>query len=119
MNERASSGELAVGNAREEIDPELVALPRPPKTERTLTVLLLALTAFASVSMALALGRDAAYAFAPATPSDFGDLRTIPASQIEANTLVRGQAMLGAAGAIRYEHPFERDSYRVSPVAGR
>ena len=27
--------------------------------------------------------------------------------------------MLGGAGAIRYEHPFESDTYRVAPLAGR
>ena len=53
--------------------------------------------------------------------TDLGDLRTASAASLgaHANESVRAQGMLGAAGAIRYEHPFEADSYRVSPVAGR
>ncbi len=101
------------------VDQELVALPGPPRRERTLTLALLTVTALASLAMVLALRRDAAYAFAPATPTDLGDLRSAPEASFEANHLVRAQGMLGAAGAIRYERPFEADSYRVSPVAGR
>ena len=103
----------------EEVDPELVQLPDPPKKERTLTVLLLALTAIASLSMLVALRGDAAYSFASQTPRDLGDLRVTAADAFEANHFVHAQGMLGAAGAIRYEHPFESDSYRVWPVAGR
>jgi hypothetical protein len=120
MNQRGpSSADFAEGPARDDVDPELLALPDPPRRERTFTVLLLALTALASVAMVLALRVDAAYAFRSPTPTDLGDLRTAPAASFEANRLVHAEAMLGAAGAIRYEHPFEGDSYRVSPVAGR
>jgi hypothetical protein len=104
---------------RGEVDPELVALPDPPKKERTLTVLLLALTALASMAMLIALRGDARYAFASATPTEAGDLHVAQVASFEANRFVHAQGMLGAAGAIRYEHAFESDSYRVWPVAGR
>jgi hypothetical protein len=104
---------------REELDPELLELPDPPKKERTLTVLLMAATALASLAMIAALSRDAAYAFASPSAVDLGDLRTAPAASLGENTLVQANGMLGAAGAIRYERPFDHDTYRVSPVAGR
>jgi hypothetical protein len=103
----------------DEVDPELLALPAPPRRERTLTVLLLATTMVASVAMVALLARDAAYAFAPEAAIDLGDLRAAPASALVENRYVHAEGMLGAAGAIRYERPFEGDSYRVSPVAGR
>ena len=118
-----SAGDVR-GAEADAVDPDLVALPAPPRKERGLTVALLAASALASLAMAFALRLDAAYAFAPAQMSgvtDLGDLRTASAASLgaHANESVRAQGMLGAAGAIRYEHPFEADSYRVSPVAGR
>jgi hypothetical protein len=100
-------------------DPELLALPDPPKGERRMTLLVLLVTAIASVAMVFALRRDAAYAFASDSASDLGDLVHAPADAFEVNRFVRGHAALGAAGAIRYERAFEADSYRVWPLAGR
>jgi hypothetical protein len=111
----------------DELDPELLALPAPPKRERTWTVVVLAVTIVASLAMMISLLRDAAYAFADSQATDLGELHPI-ASQNEAgapldaaldNHYVRASAMLGAAGALRYERAFDSDSYRVSPVAGR
>ena len=44
---------------RDELDPELLQLPDPPKRERTLTVAMLLFTAVASIAMIFALRRDA------------------------------------------------------------
>jgi hypothetical protein len=117
----------------DELDPELEALPAPPKRERTWTVVVLAVTILASVAMMISLLRDAAYAFAEGQPTDIGELRPKGAelragvqssggTALDAgldNHYVRAQAMLGAAGALRYERAFDSDSYRVAPVAGR
>ncbi|MEO8877466.1 MAG: hypothetical protein ABI461_17860 [Polyangiaceae bacterium] len=107
----------------EEIDPELIALPAPPKAERTWTVVLLAVTIAASLGMMTTLFRDAEYAFAPHAVVDLGDLNAGGASSkldgLLDNRYVHANAMLGAAGAIRYERAFDSDSYRVAPVAGR
>lgn len=105
--------------APEAEDPELLALPSPPRRERTFTVLLLLLTVFASSAMALALRGDVAYAFGAETALDVGDLRDAPLDGALDNRFVRAHGALGAVGAIRFERPFESDSYRISPVAGR
>lgn len=103
----------------EELDPELLQLPDPPKRERSLTVALLVFTALAALTMVLALRRDAAYAFAPPSARDVGDLTTVDPSGFVENQYVRAQAMLGSAHAIRYERPLVSDSFRLMPVAGR
>ena len=103
----------------DELDPELLQLPDPPKRDRTITVALLVFTALASLAMVLALRRDAAYAFSATRPQDVGDLTSAPASTFVDNQYVQGQAMLGAASAIRYERPLVSDSFRLMPVAGR
>jgi hypothetical protein len=101
------------------LDPELIALPSPPRRERTVTLLVLAVTAIASCLMALALRGDVAYALRASTPFLLGDLRDADVKGALDNRFVQGHGTLGAAFAIRFERPFESDSYRVSPVAGR
>ena len=120
VNER-----LTGAREKEELDPELLELPDPPRGERTLTLVLLAVTAVASLAMSVLLLRDAAYAFAPRDAAPMGELFTAapatvgPGGTSGHNRLVSAQGLLGATGAVRYERPFERDSYRLAPVAGR
>ncbi len=102
----------------DEIDPELLELPDPPKRERTITVMMLVFTALASLAMVFALRRDAAYAFAPAAPDEIGDLGSAPIATFTENRFVHASGMLGAAHAIRYERPLVSDSFRLMPVAG-
>jgi hypothetical protein len=101
------------------VDPELLALPDPPRRERTLTVGLLAMTLGACCLMSMALRTDVAYALSSPAALEVGDLRETSLSSVPDNRFVRGHAVLGAVGAIRFERPFETNSYRVSPVAGR
>jgi hypothetical protein len=100
----------------EEVDPELLELPDPPKRDRTITVALLLVTAVAAVLAAIALRRDAAYAFVAPEAQDIGDIAAASPATFAPNRFVRGTAMLGAAHAIRYERPFVSDSFRLMPV---
>jgi len=95
----------------DELDPELLALPDPPRRERTLTVVVLALAAALSLAMVFALRGDVAYALADRTPAGIGELRTTSSETLAGNEnrLVHAEGMLGAAGGIRYERPFVDD----------
>jgi hypothetical protein len=106
---------------RDELDPELLALPDPPKRERTLTLVVLSLAGLLSLAMVFALRRDVAYALGSATPVDLGDLHAATAASLGAaeNHFVRADALLGAVGGIRYERPFVEDTFRALPVAVR
>ena len=103
----------------EAVDPELLALPDPPRAERTVTLFILGFTAIAAMAMVFMLARDAVYALTSSTATDVGDLRTSPPTSFRENSFVRAHGMLAAVGAIRYERPFASDTYRVAPVAGR
>jgi len=107
------------GVVHDEVDPELLALPDPPRRERSWTLFVLAVAALASAAMAVALRRDALYALASPSAAELGSLVEVPASALADNVYARGRGMLGAAGAVRYERPFDEGSYRLSPVAGR
>jgi hypothetical protein len=118
-----SAAPLGLGTSpgADELDPELLALPGPPRRERTLTTAILVLAAVAALAMTFALRRDVAFACSGAAPEDIGDLKSAAPAVLAAheNRLVRAEAMLGAAGGIRYERPFVSDSFRALSVAGR
>lgn len=119
----ASPGASGLGapESSEELDPELLALPDPPRRERTLTILVLALAVAMSLAMVFALRREVAYALSNGVPVDLGDLHAVSAASLEdsENRFVRADGLLGAAGGIRYERPFVDDTFRTLPVAGR
>ena len=99
-------------------DPELDALPAPPRRERTATVVLMLFTAAAAVWMAIALLGEAKYALSPGQPADVGDLTSLRPTADLANRYVRAGGLLGTTGAIRYGRAAEGDSFRLAPVAG-
>ena len=99
-----SSPEL-VSAADGSVDPELLALPRPPRFERLVSLALMILTSLLAAAMAFGLAGDVRYAVASAEPSDIGELdRWAPDSSMS-NEFVRATGLLGTAGAIRYDRP--------------
>lgn len=122
LGEGSPPGAGRVGqDASDEADPELVALPRPSRRERTLTILLLSLATLAAGAMAAALRGEVTYALSSPVPVNVGDLRTATGETLaaSANRLVRAEGMLGVAGGIRYERMLVDDTFRTLPVAGR
>jgi hypothetical protein len=99
-------------------DPELLSLPAPPKRERTATVALMIVTVIAAIGMALSLVGEARYALTSGRPLDVGDLTALHPGNELAHHYVRGTALLGTTGAIRYGRAAEGDSFRLAPVAG-
>jgi hypothetical protein len=104
--------------AASEPDPELTALPAPPKRERSLAVALMVMTAAAALTMAGLLAGEARYALAPSNPTDVGDLAPLKPTGDLANHYVFATGLLGTTGAIRYARTAESDSFRLMPVAG-
>ncbi|WP_437779528.1 hypothetical protein [Sorangium sp. So ce1097] len=99
-------------------DPELLALPAPPRQERTVTVALMAVTAIAALWMAITLLGEARYALSPGHPVDVGELAPLRPTADLANRYVRATGLLGTRSAIRYGRAAEGDSFRLAPVAG-
>jgi hypothetical protein len=117
MSKNGESSEL-VANADPLIDPELLALPRPPRQERTLSLVLMALTGLLAAFMMAALASDVMYAFAGSAPEAMGDLsRLVPDGALR-NKFVRADGVLRPESAIRYSRPLESDSFELVPVAG-
>lgn len=119
---RDSSSTLTVPHAPEldalGQDPDLVALPGPPKRERTATVLMMAVTAIAAAWMSFVLLGEARYALMPGQLTDVSDLATLTPTPDLENRYVRATGLLGTTGAIRYGRAAEGDSFRLAPIAG-
>ena len=101
-----------------EPDPELLALPAPPKRERALTIALMVLTSIAAGLLAWSLRSEASYALASGAPRDMGELSKLGLDPSMGNSYVRGGALLGTQGAIRYGRAAEGDTFRLAPVIG-
>lgn len=101
-----------------EPDPELTALPAPPKRERTFAVVLMVLTAAAALFMSVLLLGEARYALSASAPAEVGDLATLKPTDDLANRYVFATGLPGTTGAIRYARTAESDSFRLMPVAG-
>lgn len=100
------------------VDQDLVALPAPPKGERSATVVMMLLTTLAAAWMAVSLLGEARYAVTPGQPLDLGDLAPLRPGPDLVNRYVHATALLGTSGAIRYGRAAEGDSFRLAPVAG-
>jgi hypothetical protein len=101
-----------------EPDPELTALPAPPKRERTFAVVMMVLTAAAALVMSVLLFGEARYALSAGAPHDVGELTTLKPTGDLSNRYVFATGLLGTTGAIRYARTAESDSFRLMPVAG-
>jgi hypothetical protein len=101
-----------------EPDPELIALPSPPKGERRATVAIMVLTTVAALLLAWSLRGEAKYATSDGQPVELGDLTQFDATSAPDNRYVRGAGALGTTGAIRYGRAAEGDTFRLAPVAG-
>jgi len=102
-----------------EPDPELIALPAPPKQGRALTIGVMSVTAIASALLAWSLRGEARYATTDGAPIEVGDLSKVTLDSSVENRYVRGSGLLGTQGAIRYGRAAEGDSFRLAPVLGQ
>ena len=89
--------------------------PAPKRTERTLTVAVMSLTALLTAWLAWSLRGEAAYALTSQTPVELG---TLTAQDKYAGSFVRGRADLQGTPTAGYRRPFESDAYRVSQSKG-
>lgn len=101
-----------------EPDPELEALPKPRRPWRRVTLVVMMVTAVASMLLALQLRSQVLYALAGDTPRDLGELGEATLDASWENAWVRGAAELEST-AIVYRRPLERDRFRLAPVVGR
>jgi hypothetical protein len=117
MTERSSPPDASMASTAA-LDPDLLALPAPPRAMRTTAVMLLATTAAGAVMLTAGLVSDARYAFAASSPEEVGELAALVPSAARENTFVTAVARLDGARALRYGRTTESDTFELRPVAG-
>lgn len=99
-------------------DPELLALPTPPRRIRTVSLLAMTLTMLVALSMVWALRGELRYAFRSAEPMPMGELARLVPDPALADAFVHGTGRLDEGSAIRYERFLEPDAFYVARVVG-
>lgn len=103
----------------DQVDPELLSLPAPPRAKRLATLTLMALVAAVSLGVLGSLEGDLRYFCSSPTALDLGEAVKIDPAALVANRYVRVRGMPMAADAVRYSHSFSGDEYAVFPLAGQ
>jgi hypothetical protein len=110
---------LSPGGARDDVDPELLALPAPPQGRRNATLVLMAVVVVASIALATSLRFDLAYFFASGQAADLGDVARLDPGALSSNSFVRIAGTPTAAATVRYRRIVTGESYVVFPLAGQ
>lgn len=99
-------------------DPDLVALPTPPRRTRTVSLVLMGVTALVALAMIWALAGEVRYALASGEPRSIGELSELPLDGNLADAFVHGTARLDAKAQARYERFLEADGFLVARIVG-
>lgn len=106
--------------AAEREDPELVALPAPPRGRRLATMTLMALVVAAAIALLMSLRADIGYFFAADTVVDLGDVNQVDHATLVPNTFVQVTGTPMASRTVHYSRPLSGSAeYAVFPLAGQ
>lgn len=117
--ENTADGPLRGGSDRDAVDPELLALPAPPRGRRLATLVVMALVVVAAMSLVVSLRHDLAYFFSSAETIDLGDVGAIDPARLEPNSHVRISGTPMMSRAVRYRRVLTGGRYVVFPLAGQ
>lgn len=104
---------------RDAVDPELLALPAPPRGRRLATMTLMALVVVAAMGLTLTLRHDLAFFFAPSTTIDLGDAHEIDPATLVPNSYVRLSGTPMVSRSVHYRRVLLGSAYEVFPLAGQ
>jgi hypothetical protein len=103
----------------EAIDPELLALPAPPRGRRILGAASIALAVTAALAMLSTLRADLAYFFAAREVVDLGEVTALDTRALEPGTFVRISGTPMASSTVHYQSLLGGTTYAVFPLAGQ
>ena len=97
----------------------LAQLPRPVRRARTLTLVLMAVTALLAGALAWQLRGEALYALNPSTAVALGALADVELSAAHNNTYVRATVTVAPTPSVRFRRLLDHDDYHVALAAQR
>lgn len=95
---------------------DLGELPRPPRVMRTVTVVVMVITALLASWLAASLWPEALYVLRAPAAADVGVLPLAPLGEHDGG-FVRGYAELDGVPTVSYQRPLESGHYRVALAA--
>lgn len=101
------------------VDPELLALPAPPRGRRMVALVSMALVAVAALAFALSLRHDIAYFFSDGETIALGDVQALDPARLAPNTTVRIEGTPMISRAARYRRVLTGERRVVFPLAGQ
>ncbi len=107
------------GAERAAVDPELLALPAPPRARRLFTMTLMALVVVAAMGLVFTLRHDLAYFFASSQVIDLGEATRVDHATLVPNSYVRVRGTPMLSRAVRYRKVLTGSTYEVFPLAGQ
>jgi len=102
---------------RDAVDPELLALPAPPRARRLFTMTLMALVVVMAMGLVFTVRHDLAYWFAPSSTIDLGDVSSVDHGALVPNSHVRVRGTPMLSRAVRYRRVLTGATYEVFPLA--
>ena len=103
----------------EAVDPELLALPEPPRGQRSLTIAVMAAVLAASVALISQIRADIAYFFAPSVAVDLGEARLSQPVDLPDNAFVRVRGTPMLSKTVTFTVPVTGAQYAVFPLLGQ
>lgn len=104
-------------DTRPSTDADLAGLPPPRRPFRTVTFVVMGLTALFALRLALGLRGELVYTLRGGAPTDLGELAQRSPAGLTPNSWVRAEGALSERDVVRYSRPLENDSYRLSALA--
>lgn len=117
MNEAAPP--IVPAGTLSEVDPELLALPAPPRGRRLLAMTLMAAVVGLSLGLLSSVRSDLAYAFSPERAIDVGDAKAVVPGALASNRYVRVSGTPMVSGMVRFKSGVFGTEHVVFPLAGQ
>jgi hypothetical protein len=109
----------ALGAVPEAVDPDLVALPAPPRGRRILVMAVMALVVACSFGLLMSLRLDVGYFFSNRTPIVLGEVTELAPAEVEPNRYVQVSGTPMASATVRFSRLAPGTTYLVFPLAGQ
>ena len=120
MNPLAQPPSLTAASAPvEALDPELVALPAPPRARRLLTASVMAATIVASLALLGVIRTDIQYFFGETRALDLGEATAVDVGALETNRFVRVVGTPMASATVHVQRVLGGETSAVFPLAGQ
>ena len=100
-------------------DPELIALPAPPRVLRWTTLVVMAAVVASALGLAFSVRRDVGYFFSDDRARVLGAALAIDPAALESNTYVQLEGSPMLATSVRYRRMLGSSYYVVTPLAGQ